>query len=126
MLMATRLANDRKRKTVKDMRIRAWRQIELTNNRGWQLAYCWQKSKDHSANLSAAERAKRLSQMRRRAKKTLMRETVKRRVGRVRKMRLKARKWREEEETEEEWVIRKYKMWCGTRKIIAEESEDKT
>ena len=36
------------------------------------MAYCWQKSKDHSANLSAAERAKRLSQMRRRAKKTLM------------------------------------------------------
>ena len=67
--------------------------------------------------------------MRRRAKQTLMRKTVKRRVGRVRKMRLKARKWREEEETEEEWVIRKYKMWCTrTRKIIAEEteSEDKT
>ena len=69
------------------------------NNREYEkrLAYCWQKSKDHLANLSAAKRAKRLSQMRRRAKQTLMRETVKRRVGTVRKMRLKARKWREEE-----------------------------
>ena len=63
--------------------------------------------------------------MRRRAKQTLMRETVKRRVGRVRKMRLKARKWREEEETEEEWVIKKYKVRCRARKMIAEESEDK-
>ena len=69
------------------------------NNREYakRLAYCWQKFKDHLANLSAAERAKRLSQVRRRAKQTLMRETVKRRVGTVRKMRLKARKWREEE-----------------------------
>ena len=63
--------------------------------------------------------------MRRRAKQTLMRETVKRRVGRVRKMRLKARKWREEEETEEEWVINKYKVRCRARKMIAEESKDK-
>ena len=63
--------------------------------------------------------------MRRRAKQTLMRETVKRRVGRVWKMRLKARKWREEEETEEEWVIKKYKVRCRARKMIAEESEDK-
>ena len=84
-------------KKLKDMRIRAWRQIELTNNRGWQLAYCWQKSKDHSANLSAAERAKRLSQMRRRAKQTLMRESVKRRVGTVRKMSLMALKSMEED-----------------------------
>ena len=63
--------------------------------------------------------------MRRRAKQTLMRETVKRRVESVRKMRPKARKWREEEETEEEWVIRKYNMRCRARKRIAEESEDK-
>ena len=61
--------------------------------------------------------------MRRRAKQTLIRETVKRRVERVKKMRLKARKWREEGETEEEWLIRKYKMRCRARKIIAEESE---
>ena len=82
------------------------------NNREYakRLAYCWQKSKDHFANVSAAKRVKRLSQMRRRAKQTLIRETVKRRVERVRKMRLKARKWREEGKTEEEWLIRKYKM----------------
>ena len=34
------------------------------NNREYakrlRLAYCWQKSKDHFANLSAAERAKRV------------------------------------------------------------------
>ena len=48
-----------------------------------------------------------MAQMRHRAKQTLMRETVKRRVERIRKMRLKAQKWREEEETEEEWEMRK-------------------
>ena len=62
--------------------------------------------------------------MRRRAKQTLMRETVKRRVERIRKMRLKAQKWREEEETEEEWEMRKSKMRCRARKRIAEESEE--
>ena len=54
--------------------------------------------------------------MRRRAKHKLMRETIKRRAERIRKMRLKARKWREEEETEEEWGIRMSKMRCMQRR----------
>ena len=40
--------------------VRAWRRIELMNNREYaeRLTYCWQKSKDHFANLSPAEQGR--------------------------------------------------------------------